>query len=95
MLNRARLLAPQDTGIALALADAVLRMRHAAEAITLLEETKSLDDPRNETDCLMARAYEQTGEREKEKIALQSCISRNPATTLQSQAEERLRILSS
>ncbi|MBL9008787.1 MAG: tetratricopeptide repeat protein [Myxococcales bacterium] len=94
LLNRARQLAPQDTGIALALADAVLRMRHGAEAISLLEETKSIDDRSNETDCLMARAYEQTGEREKEKIALQSCISRNPATPLQSQAEGRLRILS-
>lgn len=93
MLNRARLLAPQDVDIALALADGVLRMRHESEAIPLLQQTRELDNQRGETTCWLARAYQQTGEREKEKIALDACLSSNAPAAFKSSAEERLRQL--
>ena len=94
MLNRARLMAPYDIDTALALADGVLRMKHASEAIVLLEQMQQLDSQRAEPHCLLARAYEQTGEREKEKITLQSCLGHSPSAELKTHAEQRLQILS-
>lgn len=94
MLNRARLMAPYDIDIALALADGVLRMKHASEAIPLLEQTQQLDAKRAEPHCVLARAYEQTGEREKEKITLQSCLGHSPSTEYKTAAEQRMQVLS-
>lgn len=90
LLNRARRLAPHELDIALDLADGVLRMRHGAEAIPLLEQAKALDSKRAEPDCLVGRAYEQSGDAGKEQAALESCLKLNPPPAFKQAAELRL-----
>jgi predicted Zn-dependent protease len=91
ILNRARLLAPYEVSIALDLAEAVVRMHHGAEAIPLLERTRVLDPKRAEPDCLLGRAYEQTGDLVKEQAALDACLKLGPPPTFQTLAAQRLK----
>lgn len=91
LLNRARLLAPYEVSISLDLAEAVVRMHHGAEAIPLLERTRVLDPKRAEPDCLLGRAYEQTGDLVKEQAALDACLKLGPPPTFQQLASQRLK----
>lgn len=96
-LQRARASMPYDVGLTQDLCDLLIRTGQADQAVELLGRARFQAPDKAVVHCALARAYRAQGSVAivAERTALRTCLAKNPDDSLRTEAEARLRELSS